>query len=115
MKPLYTRITTAQRPLKLGDELRLNCETSGSRPPAKIYWFLDNKKLHSGRETVPTNRNITYSNLTIKPRKEDNGKVVTCRAENSILTHDIVEDTWTLNVYCKLSSYDSLDFNILLT
>lgn len=105
VKPLYARITTPQRPLRLGEELRLNCETSGSRPPAKISWWLDNKRIQTGREAIPNSRNITNSNLIIKPRTEDNGKTVMCRAENPVLDHDIVENSWTLNVYCKFKNF----------
>ncbi|KAG8191269.1 hypothetical protein JTE90_003280 [Oedothorax gibbosus] len=98
LKPLYARITTPHRHLKLGESVRLHCETSGSRPPATISWFLDNTRIQSGKESIPNNRNITYSSLMLTPAVEDNGKTVICRAENTALSHPTVQDTWQLNV-----------------
>lgn len=103
MKPIYVRITTSPRALKVGDDLRLDCETSGSRPPAKIVWWLENKILpNSGKQTFYTNRNITYSSIHLSPSVEDNGKLVSCKAENPALPNSDMHDTWTLNIHCKL-------------
>ncbi|GFR16428.1 nephrin [Trichonephila clavata] len=99
LRPLYVRITTPQRPLKVGEEIRLHCETSGSRPPAKISWWIDNTRIQSGKESIPNSRNITYSSLNLRPSIDDNGKTVTCKAENIALAHPIIQDSWNLNVH----------------
>ncbi|XP_035207453.1 nephrin-like [Stegodyphus dumicola] len=112
LRPLYVRITTLHRPLKAGDELRLNCETSGSRPPAKISWWLDNKRIQSGKESIPNSRNITYSSLTLRPGVDDNGKMVVCKAENPALQHAVMQDTWYLNVHFPPEVYLQLGANI---
>ncbi|GFT40207.1 nephrin [Nephila pilipes] len=99
LRPLYVRITTPQRPLKVGEEIRLHCETSGSRPPAKISWWMDNTRIQSGKESIPNSRNITYSSLNLRPSIDDNGKTITCKAENIALAHPVVQDSWHLNVH----------------
>lgn len=99
MKPLYVRITSPPRALKVGDDLRIDCETSGSRPPAKIIWWLENKILQNGKQSFYTNRNITYSSIHLSPNVEDNGKLVSCKAENPALPHSDMHDTWTLNIH----------------
>ncbi|KAF8764963.1 Nephrin like protein [Argiope bruennichi] len=99
MRPLYVKITTPQKPLKVGEEVRLHCETSGSRPVAKISWWMDNVRIQTGKESIPNSKNITYSSLIIRPTIDDNGKTVTCKAENPVLAHPPVQDNWPLNVH----------------
>ncbi|GFW44768.1 uncharacterized protein TNCV_4510821 [Trichonephila clavipes] len=99
LKPLYVRITTAQKALKVGDDLRLDCETSGSRPPAKIAWWIDNKLVQNEKQSFFTNRNVTYSSIHLSPGMDDNGKIVICKAENPALPHSDMQDTWTLNIH----------------
>ncbi|XP_035231183.1 nephrin-like isoform X2 [Stegodyphus dumicola] len=99
MKPLYVRITTSQKALKVGDSLRLDCETSGSRPAAKIVWWMDNKILQNEKQSFFTNRNVTYSSINLSPGVDDNGKVVICKAENPALPHSDMQDSWYLNIH----------------
>nr|XP_015925746.2 hemicentin-1 isoform X2 [Parasteatoda tepidariorum] len=98
LKPIYIRITTPQRPLRVGEEIRLHCETSGSRPPAKLSWWIDKKRVQTGKDSIPNSRNITYSTLSITPKSDDNGKAVVCKAENKDLPHPVLQDIWYLNV-----------------
>lgn len=49
--------------------------------------------------------NISISILSFKPTREDNGKVLICRAINEVLKHSIKETTLKLNVYCKYLAY----------
>ncbi|CAL1260781.1 unnamed protein product [Larinioides sclopetarius] len=99
LRPLYVRITTPQKPLKVGEEVELHCETSGSRPPAKTSWWIDNVKIQSGRESIPKLMDVTTSKLNIRPTIDDNGKTVACKAENKDLVHPPIQDTWPLNIY----------------
>ena len=45
--------------------------------------------------------NVTKSLLHFIPRPVDHGKTLTCRAENTELTHAAIEDHWKLTVHCK--------------
>lgn len=45
--------------------------------------------------------NVTKSILHFHPRPTDHGKTLTCRAENTELSHAAIEDHWKLVVHCK--------------
>ena len=47
---------------------------------------------------------MTLSQLTVQLTPEDDGKKLVCRVENSALgPASAVEDSWLLDVYCKLN------------
>lgn len=39
--------------------------------------------------------------MSFKPTVEDDGKYLTCRAENPPIENSALEDKWRLNVHCK--------------
>lgn len=45
--------------------------------------------------------NQTLSILTFVPVIDDDGKYLTCRAENTMIADSALEDKWRLNVHCK--------------
>ena len=45
--------------------------------------------------------NVTMSHLTFTPTTDDNGKELTCRAENPNITGLFVETAWKLDVVCE--------------
>ncbi|KAG8192242.1 hypothetical protein JTE90_014100 [Oedothorax gibbosus] len=97
LKPLDVRITSIQRPFSAGRKVQLHCESSGARPRAELTWWLDNKRIQtSGKETVSDN--LTSSSLAFLPKGEDNGKILSCKAQNPTLTNSAIEDGWTLTV-----------------
>lgn len=48
-----------------------------------------------------TLNNTTRSELSFVPSTEDDGKSITCRAENPKVTGLFLETTWKLDVVCK--------------
>lgn len=46
--------------------------------------------------------NQTLSVLTFIPVVDDDGKYLTCRAENPFIPDSAIEDKWRLVVHCKL-------------
>lgn len=52
--------------------------------------------------------------LSYVPTMEDDGKFLTCRAENPVVPNSALEDRWRLLVYCKRShilfAYPELPF-----
>ncbi|GIY07113.1 hypothetical protein CDAR_101122 [Caerostris darwini] len=97
VKPLDVRITSIQRHFSAGRKVQLACESSGARPRAQLSWWLDNKRIQSGKETVSDN--LTSSSLSFMPKADDNGKILSCRAQNPALSNSAIEDGWTLTVY----------------
>ncbi|KFM57434.1 Nephrin, partial [Stegodyphus mimosarum] len=90
LKPLDVRITTIQKPFSAGRKIQLSCESSGARPRAQLTWWIDNKRIQAGKETFSDN--LTSSSLTFLPKAEDNGKILSCRAQNPALSNSAIED-----------------------
>ncbi|XP_066594122.1 nephrin-like isoform X2 [Prorops nasuta] len=100
LKPLNVTILSSEHaPLSEGRKYDVNCMTVGSRPPAKLSWYMEGKKLENYTEKVSEDGNTTTSTLTFTPTLLDHAKTITCRANNPKVRGSILEDTWQLNVY----------------
>ncbi len=44
---------------------------------------------------------VSKSVLRVTPTIEDDGRYLTCRAENLALHNTVMEDQWELQVHCK--------------
>ena len=77
----------------------IHCVTSGSRPDAIITWFKGKKSLKRIRDYSKNNE--TTSILNFVPSIEDNGKMLTCHAENPNVAGMFIEDSWNMSVFCK--------------
>ncbi|XP_076325593.1 B-cell receptor CD22-like isoform X6 [Tachypleus tridentatus] len=102
-RPLAVKITNKNRPLSADHSSDLRCTAGGSRPPAQISWWKGSKQLKTAKVLVPpdliANGNITVSALTIVPTSDDNGKYLSCRAENVLIPGSAIEDGWKLQVH----------------
>lgn len=49
--------------------------------------------------------NTTTSTLSFVPRKEDDGKYLSCKAENKMMSTESLEDRWKLEIHCELISF----------
>ncbi|XP_076394781.1 nephrin isoform X1 [Megachile rotundata] len=100
LKPLSVTILSSEHaPLSADRKYDINCMSVGSRPPAKLSWYMEGKKLNNYTEKVSQDGNMTSSILTFKPTLLDHDKVITCRAENPNVHRGTMEDTWKLNVF----------------
>ncbi|XP_076325591.1 neural cell adhesion molecule 1-like isoform X4 [Tachypleus tridentatus] len=103
VRPLAVKITNKNRPLSADHSSDLRCTAGGSRPPAQISWWKGSKQLKTAKVLVPpdliANGNITVSALTIVPTSDDNGKYLSCRAENVLIPGSAIEDGWKLQVH----------------
>ena len=100
VKPIYVNITNSSITLVADRKYEIYCETSGSRPDAIITWFKGKKSLKRTRDYNKNNK--TTSILNFAPAIEDNGKILSCHAENPNVAGLFVEDSWNMSVYCKL-------------
>ncbi|XP_071453722.1 protein turtle homolog A-like [Hetaerina americana] len=101
LKPLAVIITERKASkvrLSAGRESTHRCEAWGSVPPAKITWLLDGEVMRNEKWTISHLTNHSVSDLTYTPKAEDDGKYLTCRAENSKFTGGFLEDRKRLKV-----------------
>ncbi|XP_071453565.1 nephrin-like [Hetaerina americana] len=98
-KPLSASILNKNQGLSADRKYEIVCQAVGSRPPAKITWWKDNKKLDSFVEKVSTDGNVTTSTTTLTPTMQDNDRTLTCRADNPRVQGSAEEDTWKMDVY----------------
>ncbi|XP_023245527.1 synaptogenesis protein syg-2 [Copidosoma floridanum] len=83
--------------LKAGERYEVECETTGSKPPAVITWYKGRRPLIHVKGTMNT-ENRTISRVEFVPGVDDDGKSVTCRAENPNVTGLYLETSWRINV-----------------
>ncbi|KAI5747817.1 hypothetical protein M8J77_018790 [Diaphorina citri] len=99
LKPLKVEILGNQNPLSADRTYKLECQSIGSRPAAKITWWLNTKQLYNHTQTISPDGNITYSSLTYTARISDHNQTLTCRAENPRVKSGVEEDQIKLNIF----------------
>lgn len=99
---MTVRITTVHRPVIVDQAVTITCESTGSRPPAQISWWRGAHRLDSAIEEVTSDENKTISTLQFVAKINDNGQVLSCRADHAVLPDSALEDSWILSVFCKL-------------
>lgn len=105
MKPLDVRLVKLTKPLSSGTKAELECLTFGSKPEAQLTWWKGHKRLTNARAMVTTDTNVTISRLSLIATTEDNGKYISCRAENSAFNNTLLEDGFHLEVHCKFNRF----------
>ncbi|XP_073998334.1 sidestep VII transmembrane protein isoform X2 [Rhodnius prolixus] len=98
-KPLDVRILASSQPLSVGRRYDLMCQSTGSRPPAKVTWWKNGHRLERTKETTSNDGNTTTSTLSFVASKDDDGKNLSCRAENPITSSEVLQDYWTLHIH----------------
>ncbi|XP_018560909.1 neural cell adhesion molecule 2 [Anoplophora glabripennis] len=96
LKPLTARILKTVSPLVADKRYEVTCESAGSRPAAIITWYKGKRQLRRTKEE--TRENVTISELSFVPTTEDDGKSITCRAENPNVTGLFLETSWKIDV-----------------
>ncbi|XP_050034870.1 neural cell adhesion molecule 2-like [Dermacentor andersoni] len=100
--PLDVTIQPPKRPLSADKEIELVCSSSGSRPPAMLTWWKSGEQILSSKEHQVQEGVSTSSSLILfTPRAEDNGLVLSCRAENQFIPGSAIEEGWKLDVFYK--------------
>ncbi|XP_043482940.1 hemicentin-2-like [Leptopilina heterotoma] len=99
LKPLMVNITNKTPHLSALRTYEIECESMGSRPKATITWWKGNNHVkHMARNFAET-VNLSRSVLSYVPTIEDNGKFLTCRAENNLIPDSALEDKWPLVIH----------------
>ncbi|KAL6432586.1 hypothetical protein ACFW04_006862 [Cataglyphis niger] len=98
LKPLVVQILTKEARVSADKNYDVECRTSGSRPEAMITWWKANKPINKIAQVYSLENNQTLSILSFVPTIEDDGKYLTCRAENLAISDSALEDKWRLDV-----------------
>ncbi|CAG9792224.1 unnamed protein product [Diatraea saccharalis] len=99
VRPLLVEILAREQPLSVGQQAEISCRAVGSRPPAVISWWLDDKPLTSHTQKNSDDRNETVSLLRWTPQMEHDGRILTCKATHVKLEHSTLESTLSLNLH----------------
>ncbi|XP_063706128.1 uncharacterized protein LOC134835187 [Culicoides brevitarsis] len=98
LKPVAVHILVKEKFISADKQIDVECKSSGSKPEAMITWYKGNKQLKRMSKNFSEQGNQSLSVLTFTPAMEDDGKYLTCRAENPVVPDSIIEDKWRLNV-----------------
>ncbi|XP_067207984.1 neural cell adhesion molecule 1-like isoform X4 [Linepithema humile] len=98
VKPVTVQILTKETRVSADKNYDVECRTSGSRPDAMITWWKANKQIKKKAQNYALENNQTLSILSFMPTIEDDGKYLTCRAENPVISDSALEDKWRLDV-----------------
>ena len=86
------------------ESVNLTCEAKNGKPAASLLWLRNGEEIKEdvtySTEDLSNKLQNAKSVLTIKPRKEDNGNLITCRAMNSAMIKPL-ETTVQLSVLRK--------------
>ncbi|XP_055634934.1 hemicentin-1 isoform X2 [Toxorhynchites rutilus septentrionalis] len=99
LRPLVVEIINGSTPLSSDRRYVIQCQSSGSRPPAKITWWKDGEQLTATNQTTSEDGNSTLSSLSFTPTREDHGKTLTCRTTNELVKRGMKEISTKLNVF----------------
>ena len=108
MKPLTIKVINPPATLVADKRYEIVCQSTGSRPNAIITWYKGKRQMRRTRdETV--DHNTTTSTLSFAPTTEDDGKTLTCRAENPNVNGLFLETDWKMNVVCEYAGLEGWD------
>ncbi|XP_066142389.1 neural cell adhesion molecule 2-like isoform X1 [Euwallacea fornicatus] len=99
LKPQTVKILTKKKGVSAGTRLEVECRTSGSRPDAVITWWKGSRPVKRLAKNFAEQNNQSLSILNFVPVIDDDGKYLTCRAENPTIPESALEDRWLLNVH----------------
>ncbi|XP_063702814.1 hemicentin-2-like [Culicoides brevitarsis] len=96
LKPLTVNIMDPPNRLVADRRYEVTCISTGSRPNAIITWWKGKRQLRRTKDDILNN--TTRSELSFVPTTEDDGKSITCRAENPTVNGLFMETSWKLDV-----------------
>ncbi|KPJ18124.1 Nephrin [Papilio machaon] len=98
LKPTFVEILNKPTTLSSEKYVSLLCVSEGSRPPAQLTWYKNNRKFKRGKVIEGANETWVSSNLQFMPMPEDDGLYLKCQADNSAMPGQSIEDAFKLDV-----------------
>ncbi|KAG8253862.1 hypothetical protein J6590_024216 [Homalodisca vitripennis] len=101
LKPVDVTILNKEKQISADKKYEVECKATGSRPEATITWYKGSRQVHKIAKTVNRHSDDEHqiSMLSFIPLIDDDGKYLTCRAENTAIADAAIEDKWRLNVH----------------
>ncbi|KAF9823857.1 hypothetical protein SFRURICE_013394 [Spodoptera frugiperda] len=96
--PLSVSLLNRPQQLLSAAAATLRCVSEGSRPPAHIVWYKDNRSFDRNMVTDHSNETWSVSTLVFSPSPADNGAIIKCVAANPSLPTKSIDDQLQLNV-----------------
>ncbi|XP_072929972.1 neural cell adhesion molecule 1-like [Epargyreus clarus] len=96
--PLSVALLNRPQQLIAGAATTLRCAAEGSRPPAQITWYKDNRSFEKDKISDHANETWSLSTLVFSPAPTDNGVIIKCVAANPTLPGKVIDDSIQLNV-----------------
>ncbi|KRT86432.1 Immunoglobulin, partial [Oryctes borbonicus] len=98
LRPNKVKIVTPNELMSSAKTHTCKCETSGSYPPAKITWLLNERAIQSSVITQEENELFSSSIVSLTVEPEDDGKDLVCRADNPRFPGGWLEDRRQIHV-----------------
>ncbi|KAG7204105.1 hypothetical protein KM043_001954 [Ampulex compressa] len=98
LKPTVVKIVLSEDQIYAGRPVAAKCETWGSSPAARIVWKLGGRVIGDPNVSSTQRSNSTVSKLALVLARNDDGKELTCRAENPRFPGGVLEQTKILRV-----------------
>ncbi|KXJ84425.1 hypothetical protein RP20_CCG007247 [Aedes albopictus] len=99
VKPVAVHIMVKEKFVSADKHYDIECKSSGSRPAATITWHKGGDKIVKSSKNFAETGNQSLSVLSFTPKVDDDGKYLTCRAENTLIPNSGIEDKWRLVVH----------------
>lgn len=101
MKPALVKIVLPEDQIYANRPITARCETWGSSPAARVVWRLGREVIGDSNVSTTQRSNSTVSKLPLILGKDDNGRKLTCRAENPRFPGGVLEQTEIVDVACE--------------
>ncbi|CAO1440615.1 unnamed protein product [Diamesa serratosioi] len=99
LRPLTIKLNQDIKFLSTNHSYDLKCEVVGARPTPTITWWKGSTQMRTTREWTSTDGNLTRSILSYHPHIEDQGKFLSCRAEQSLIPESGIEQGFKLDIH----------------
>ncbi|KAK8750696.1 hypothetical protein OTU49_014953, partial [Cherax quadricarinatus] len=99
LRPLFTRLESPPKSLRVGKEYHITCLVAGSRPQPNITWTLGNVASHAPiLAQTEHGVNTSTSQVTVTASRSHHGQRLTCTSINPLFPAQPLTDSILLNV-----------------
>ncbi|XP_075678112.1 uncharacterized protein LOC113797669 isoform X2 [Dermatophagoides pteronyssinus] len=97
LKPLEVKIHQISASLLANNDAKFECKTYGSKPKARLYWMFNDVRY----DTTLQGDMQTISIISLPLKREHNGHILSCYAENPKIFNSTISEHFVLSVEYK--------------